>query len=135
MGADGGGGVRRDIIIVFEPVDDTSMTATIEYEGAHVEMMITGDMPLARRLLDTLRDPNLPLARWLQAVEECQRAHRDMDALRARLERETTLVACAECGRGVRPAYAVAGMCGECATAEIEALRSRRKIDYYATKR
>jgi len=98
--------VRRDIIIVSEPVDDTSMTATIEYEGAHVEMTITGDMPLARRLLDTLRDPNLPLARWLEAVEECQRAHRDMDALRARLERETTLLTCPECGRGGQPAQA-----------------------------
>ena len=33
---------------------------------------------------------------------------------------ETTLVACAECGREWPSRYLVAGMCGECATKHIE---------------
>ena len=41
-------------------------------------------------------------------------------------EPSTTLVACVRCGRGVRPAYAVRGMCQECVEAYICELEARR---------
>jgi len=64
-----------------------------------------------------------PLARALAELSEAKKEIKKLREENQRLGGASTMMGCDRCGNGVRPRYAVHGLCAECARTRITELK------------